>query len=69
MNARIDPRPDDDGLRVPPHSVEAEYSVLGALLIDNRAWDKVADLLEVKDFYRHEHRLVYEAIGQLINGR
>lgn len=67
MNARIDPRPDDSTLRVPPHSVEAEHSVLGALLIDNRAWDKVADILETKDFYRPEHRLVYTAAGQLIN--
>lgn len=66
MNACIDPRPDDGGLRVPPHSVEAEYSVLGALLIDNRAWERVADLLVEGDFYRHEHRLIYAAAAQLI---
>lgn len=60
--------PDADmaGLRVPPHSVEAEQSVLGGLLIDNRAWDKVGDLLVEADFYRHEHRLVFGAVSRLI---
>jgi replicative DNA helicase len=55
-------------LRVPPHSIEAESSVLGGLLLDNGAWDRVGDLLVDSDFYRHEHRLVYAAIGALING-
>ena len=55
-------------LRVPPHSHEAESSVLGGLLLDNNAWDRVADLLVASDFYRYEHQLVYEAIGKLING-
>ncbi|MEO6278805.1 replicative DNA helicase [Roseateles sp.] len=54
-------------LRVPPHSVEAEQSVLGGLLIDNSAWDKAADLLTDSDFYRFEHKHVYAAIGKLIN--
>ena len=54
-------------LRVPPHSVEAESSVLGGLLLDNRAWDRVGDLLTEGDFYRHEHQQVYAAIGALIN--
>ena len=54
-------------LRVPPHSIEAESSVLGGLLLDNGAWDRVGDLLVDSDFYRHEHRLVYAAIGALIN--
>ena len=54
-------------LRVPPHSIEAESSVLGGLLLDNGAWDRVGDLLVDSDFYRHEHRLVYAAIGTLIN--
>lgn len=66
MNAR-DPRPDDSGLRVPPHSVEAEYSVLGALLIDNRAWDRVGDMLQEGDFYRREHRLIFGVMARLIN--
>ncbi|MGZ5180115.1 MAG: replicative DNA helicase [Ramlibacter sp.] len=55
-------------LRVPPHSVEAESSVLGGLLIDNGAWDRVGDLLTDGDFYRYEHKLIYAAIGTLVNG-
>jgi len=54
-------------LRIPPHSVEAECSVLGGLLLDNGAWDRVGDLLTDSDFYRYEHRLIYAAIGSLIN--
>jgi replicative DNA helicase len=55
-------------LRIPPHSIEAESSVLGGLLLDNGAWDRVGDLLVNTDFYRHEHQLIYGAIGALING-
>ncbi len=55
-------------LRVPPHSIEAESSVLGGLLLDNQAWDRVNDLLVDNDFYRHEHKLIFSAIGTLING-
>jgi replicative DNA helicase len=55
-------------LRVPPHSIEAESSVLGGLLLDNGAWDRIADLLTERDFYRFEHRMVFGAIGALING-
>jgi ribosomal protein L9 len=54
-------------LRIPPHSIEAEQSVLGGLLIDNGAWDRAGDLLVEGDFYRYEHRLIYAAIGALIN--
>jgi replicative DNA helicase len=54
-------------LRVPPHSIEAESSVLGGLLLDNGAWDRVADLVSESDYYRAEHRLVYGAIAALIN--
>ena len=54
-------------LRVPPHSIEAESSVLGGLLLDNAAWDRVGDLLVDGDFYRHEHQLVYASIGALVN--
>ncbi|MCW5638318.1 MAG: replicative DNA helicase [Rubrivivax sp.] len=53
-------------LRVPPNSVEAEQSVLGGLLLDNLAWDRAADLLNEADFYRHEHRLIFAAVGALI---
>ena len=54
-------------LRVPPHSIEAESSVLGGLLLDNHAWDRVGDLLVEGDFYRHEHRLIFTAIAGYIN--
>ena len=54
-------------LRVPPHSIEAESSVLGGLLLDNAAWDHVADILTDSDFYRHEHRTIYTAMAQLVN--
>ena len=54
-------------LRVPPHSIEAEQSVLGGLLLDNSAWDRAGDLLTDSDFYRYEHRLIYAAIGALVN--
>lgn len=55
-------------LRVPPHSIEAEQSVIGGLLLDNSAWDRCGDLLQDTDFYRYEHKLIYAAIGGLING-
>ncbi len=54
-------------LRIPPHSIEAESSVLGGLLLDNDAWDRVGDVLIDTDFYRYEHRLVYAAVGKLVN--
>ncbi len=54
-------------LRIPPHSVEAESSVLGGLLLDNQAWDRVGNLLVDRDFYRYEHRVVYGAISTLVN--
>ena len=52
---------------MPPHSVEAEQSVLGGLLLDNSAWDKIADLINEADFYRTDHRLIYHAISRLID--
>jgi replicative DNA helicase len=55
-------------LRVPPHSIEAEQSVLGGLLLDNLAWDRVADLVTESDFYRYEHRQIYAAISALVGG-
>jgi replicative DNA helicase len=52
-------------LRVPPHSVEAEQSVLGGLLMDNGAWDRAAELLTESDFYSHQHRVIWAAIAEL----
>lgn len=66
MNAVVDPRDGVAALRVPPHSQEAEQAVLGGLLIDNNAFDRVADLLTEADFYRHEHRAIFAATARLI---
>jgi replicative DNA helicase len=56
-----------DYLRVPPHSIEAEQSVLGGLLLDNAAFEKLTDLLNEHDFYRHDHRLIWQHISRLVN--
>ena len=55
-----------DNLKLPPHSVEAEQSLLGGLLIENEAIDKIADIISLGDFYRHDHRLIYQHIMKLI---
>jgi replicative DNA helicase len=55
-----------DGLRLPPHSVEAEQSVLGGLMLDGAAWDQVADRVVAEDFYRNDHKLIFEAARTLI---
>jgi len=54
-----------EALKLPPHSVEAEQSVLGGILLDTSAWDKVTDLLNETDFYRGDHRLIWRHIGRL----
>lgn len=53
-------------LKLPPHSVEAEQAVLGALLIDNASWDTVADLIAARDFYTGDHQKIFEAVNDLI---
>ncbi len=52
-------------LKVPPHSIEAEQAVLGGLMLDNGAWDRVGDLVAEEDFYRRDHRLIFRAIRHL----
>jgi replicative DNA helicase len=54
-------------LRVPPHSIEAESSVLGGLLLDNSAWDRVEGVLSENDFYRYEHRVIFGVLAFLVN--
>ena len=49
----------------PPHSVEAEQGVIGGLMLDNSTWDLIADVLSADDFFRRDHRLIYQAIEQL----
>ncbi|OGT65146.1 MAG: replicative DNA helicase [Gammaproteobacteria bacterium RIFCSPHIGHO2_12_FULL_45_9] len=53
-------------VKVPPHSQEAEQSVLGALLLDARAWDRVADRLSSADFYRKDHQSIFAAMVHLV---
>ena len=58
--------PDDESrsLRVPPHSIEAEQSVLGGLMLDNQAWDKIGDKIIEQDFYRADHRYIFSGISE-----
>lgn len=59
--ARLQPQ-----AKLPPYSVEAEQSVLGGLMLDNRAWHELADKLSAEDFYREDHQRIFRAIGELI---
>ena len=62
--------PQMDALRLPPQSIEAEQSVLGGLLLDNTAWDRVSDIVGENEFYRADHRLIFQHIILLIeNGK
>ena len=54
-----------ESLKVPPHSIQAEQSVLGGLMLDNQTWDSVADKVGENDFYRRDHKLIFRAIAQL----
>ncbi|MDR3391545.1 MAG: replicative DNA helicase [Sulfuriferula sp.] len=58
--------PELAAIKLPPHSVEAEQSVLGGLLLENHAWDRIADVISHNDFYRHDHRLIYQTITKLL---
>ena len=53
-------------LRLPPHSIEAEQSLLGGLLLDNAAWERIADLINEEDFYRDDHRRIFKSIVKLL---
>ena len=59
---------DVDALRLPPHSLEAEQSVLGGLLLDNEAADKIGDVVTAADFYSEAHRIVFDHVARLIGG-
>ncbi len=54
-----------DNLKVPPHSIQAEQSVIGGLMLDNSAWDQIADVVSEEDFYRREHRLIFRSVESL----
>ena len=60
------PKSPTDELKILPNSIEAEQSVLGGLMLDNNTWDKVADLVKEDDFYRPEHRRIFNTIANLI---
>ncbi len=53
-------------LKIPPNSIEAEQALLGGLMLNAEAWDKIADVVIGEDFYRKDHRLIFKAIGNLI---
>ncbi len=53
-------------LKIPPHSIEAEQAVLGGLMLDNAAWDQIADKVNEEDFYRRDHRLIFRATSELV---
>ena len=61
----VAPRSGNVTLRIPPHSVEAEQAVLGGVLIDNDAWDRIAGILNAAHFYRNDHRAVFDAVSGL----
>jgi replicative DNA helicase len=54
-----------EALRLPPHSLEAEQSLLGGVMLDPSSWDQIADIVVTDDFYRADHKLIFTAIGQL----
>jgi replicative DNA helicase len=53
-------------LRLPPHSIEAEQSLIGGLLLDNSAWDRIGDVVAEADFYRDDHRRIFRHISKLV---
>nr|WP_255528892.1 replicative DNA helicase [Glaciecola sp. MH2013] len=54
-------------LKIPPHSIEAEQSVLGSMMIAPDSWDKVAEIVVENDFYNRSHRLIFSAIIKLLS--
>jgi replicative DNA helicase len=54
-------------IKLPPHSVEAEQSVLGGLLLENTAWERISDIVNEHDFYRADHKAIWRRITELIN--
>ena len=53
-------------IKLPPHSIEAEQSLIGGLIIDGRAWDRIADIVTEADFYRDDHRRIFGHIRKMI---
>lgn len=51
--------------KIPPQSLEAEFSVLGGLMLDSEAFDQIADIIEISDFYNPSHQIIYRTIVEL----
>jgi replicative DNA helicase len=66
QNNQLGVDPQVTALRIPPHSIEAEQSVIGGLMLDNTAFERVADLIGENDFYRYDHRLIWNQVSKLI---
>jgi replicative DNA helicase len=66
LNSPASQDPQVAALKLPPHSVEAEQSLIGGLLLDNSAWDRIGDLVSDADFYRDDHRRIFRHISRLI---
>jgi len=68
QSVALEPRADPQlaALKVPPHSIEAEQALLGALVIDNQAFDKIGDLVTGEDFYRDDHRRIWRHIVKMV---
>ena len=66
INALVASDPQVAALKLPPHSIEAEQSLIGGLLLDNSAWDRIADIVGQSDFYRDDHRRIFAHIRKLI---
>jgi replicative DNA helicase len=66
QNNQLGVDPQVTALRIPPHSIEAEQSVIGGLMLDNTAFERVADLIGENDFYRYDHRLIWSQVSKLI---
>ena len=62
-----EPNPPVSSLKVPPHSLEAEQSVLGGLMLNNDAWYDLVELVSARDFYRTAHQIIFEAMMDLAN--
>lgn len=58
--------PAHGNLKIPPHSIEAEQAVLGGLMLDNQAWDNVAERISENDFYRLDHRAIFRVMYDLV---
>jgi replicative DNA helicase len=57
--------PETSRIKVPPHSLEAEQAVLGGLMLDNRRFDEISEMISAVDFYRQDHRLIFGAVERL----